>query len=92
MFLSESEGYRNDKLLKVMGALIRIERKRCNYTQKQLSKDALIHSNYVRDIEQGKKSVTVEVLYRICNALGIGISEFFQRVEELMAEEKILFL
>lgn len=83
---------KNVKLLKVIGYLIKKQRNMANFTQDRLAREAFISTNYVRDIEKGKKAVSVEILYRICNAFGLGISDFFIQVEKLMSEENILFL
>ncbi|MCU7757201.1 helix-turn-helix domain-containing protein [Bacillus cereus] len=92
IILNEKDSDKNEKLAKIIGALIKIERKRASYTQKRLAEEALIHPNYVREIEKGKKYVTVIILYRICNVLGIGISDFFQEVEKMILKEEIIFI
>lgn len=92
MYLSQVDGFRNEKLLKVIGYTLRNQRKMSGFTQKRLSEEAFLSANYIRDIEYGKKAVSVEILYRICTTLGIGITDFFQQVEQLMSEEKIIFL
>lgn len=92
VYLVQEEGYKNEKLSKVIGFIIKNERKMASFTQIRLAKEAMISTNYVRDIEKGKKAVSVDILYRLCTTLGIGISDFFKQVEELMSEEKILFL
>ena len=34
------------------------------------------------DIENGKRNISIDILERICNKLGIKISEFFIEVEK----------
>lgn len=92
MLLIQEAGFRNEKLLKVIGFTLRKYRKG-SFTQKQLANEAGISANYVRDIEKGRKAVSVEILYRICTVLGIGMTDFFQQVEQLMSQDiEIIFL
>lgn len=50
-------------------------------TQEELSFAAKIDRTYVSQLENNKKSPTVDVLFRICDALGIPASELIARVE-----------
>ncbi len=45
-------------------------RKENGYTQEQLSEQMGISKNHLSGIECGKYSVTMETLFRLCNALG----------------------
>ena len=50
-------------------------------TQEQLSFAASVDRTYVSQLENNKKSPTVEVLLRICKALGVRASKVISRVE-----------
>ena len=92
MFIKEELGLRNDKLILVIGYIVRNERKNASLTQAGLAELSSISTTYLRCIEKGTKSVSVEILYRICLALGIGITDFFKQVEELMNNNNLIFL
>ncbi|RJV45309.1 XRE family transcriptional regulator [Coprococcus sp. AF19-8AC] len=74
--------------------------------QKQISTNKLanlagISQSYVRDIELGNKNPTIEVLFQLCQTLGISLKDFFddeslnltndpliQRIYQLNASQK----
>jgi len=43
----------------------------------KLAKLSSVSQTYLREIEQGSKQPTVEIVDKICTALGITLSEFF---------------
>jgi transcriptional regulator with XRE-family HTH domain len=65
----------------MLGHELRKARLDAKMTQEQLSFAAEIDRTYVSQLENNKKSPTVEVLFRICKALGISASEVIARVE-----------
>lgn len=50
-------------------------------TQEALSFAAGLHRTYISQLEHDKKSPTVDVLFRICDALGTAPSRLLARVE-----------
>jgi transcriptional regulator with XRE-family HTH domain len=50
-------------------------------TQEELAFKAEISRNYVSLLERGEKSPTVQVLLRVCRALGIKASTIVARIE-----------
>jgi transcriptional regulator with XRE-family HTH domain len=50
-------------------------------TQEELAFKADISRNYVSLLELGEKSPTVQILLRICKALGVRASTIIARVE-----------
>ena len=67
----------------------------------KLANLAGISQSYVRDIELGNKNPTIEVLFQLCQALGISLKDFFddeslnltndpliQRIYQLNASQK----
>ena len=65
----------------MIGNELRKARDEASLTQEQLSFAAEIDRTYVSQLENNKKSPTVEVLFRICKALGVSASEVIARVE-----------
>lgn len=65
----------------MLGDELRNARNNAQLTQEQLSFAAEIDRTYVSMLENNKKSPTVEVLLRICKALGVSASEIISRVE-----------
>ena len=50
-------------------------------TQEELSFAAKIDRTYISQLENNKKSPTLDVLFRLCDALGVAASELIARVE-----------
>lgn len=50
-------------------------------TQEKLSHKAEVDRSYISQLENNKWSPTVDVLFRLCDALGITVSELMARVE-----------
>ena len=65
----------------MMGEELRKAREKAGLTQEELAFDAHIHRTYVSLLERGKKSPTIDVLFRLCDALGITASRLIARVE-----------
>ena len=65
----------------MLGDELKKARDDAKMTQEQLSYAAEIDRTYVSMLENNKKSPTVEVLFRICKALGVSASEVIARVE-----------
>jgi transcriptional regulator with XRE-family HTH domain len=65
----------------MLGAELRKAREAANLTQEKLAFEAELDRTYISHLENGKKSPTVDVLFRICRALGVPASELLARVE-----------
>jgi transcriptional regulator with XRE-family HTH domain len=65
----------------MLGDELRKARQAANFTQEKLSFEAGLDRTYISHLEHDKKSPTVDVLFRICRALGISASELISRVE-----------
>ena len=65
----------------MIGEELRKAREDARMTQEQLSFAAEIDRTYISQLEHNKKSPTVDVLFRLCKALGVSASEFIARVE-----------
>jgi transcriptional regulator with XRE-family HTH domain len=66
----------------MLGDELRKARKAAGLTQEQLAYKAEIHPTYVSILERDKKSPTLEMLFRLCDAIGIRASDIIARVEE----------
>ena len=58
-------------------------RKERGYSQERFALEANIARKYMSDIENGKRNVSLDVIKRIADKLGISLSEFFIKVEEV---------
>lgn len=54
---------------------------KAEFTQEELSFAAKIDRTYISQLENNKKSPTLDILFRLCDALGITVSELVARVE-----------
>ena len=53
--------------------VIRNKRERVGWSQYKLAQVAGITQSFMNEIESGKKSPSIEVFFRICEALGIKV-------------------
>lgn len=67
---------------RMLGDELRKARDDAKMTQEELSFAAEIDRTYVSMLENNKKSPTVDVLLRICKALGVSASDVIARVEQ----------
>ena len=58
-----------------IGHKIRTKRRKLGISQIDLSKKLLISASYLNLIESGKRKVNVDLLLKLCNELGIEISD-----------------
>ncbi|MBN1866256.1 helix-turn-helix transcriptional regulator [Candidatus Sumerlaeota bacterium] len=65
----------------MIGDEIRRARVAAGLTQEELSFRAEVHRTYVSLLERGKRSPTIDVLFRIANAVGVKASVLVARVE-----------
>ena len=65
----------------MLGDELRKARTEAQLTQEELSFAAEIDRTYVSQLERNLKSPTLDVLFRICDALKIRASELIARVE-----------
>jgi transcriptional regulator with XRE-family HTH domain len=65
----------------MLGEELRNARHAAGLTQEALSFRAGLDRTYISQLEHDKKSPTVAVLFRLCDALGVSASELIARVE-----------
>jgi transcriptional regulator with XRE-family HTH domain len=66
---------------KKIGAKIKAERLKRDLSQESLAGLADIDRTYIPTIEKGERNVSILVLYRICKALGMSVSEFLKDIK-----------
>jgi transcriptional regulator with XRE-family HTH domain len=70
----------------MLGDELRKARKTAGLSQEEVSFRAGVHRTYMSLLERGKKSPTIDVLFRLCDAIGIRASELIRRVEETQGD------
>ncbi len=60
-----------NKVLKVFGFNIKVERMKKGLTQAQLAEMLNVHEKHICKIETGKQNVTLKTLNKIANILGV---------------------
>lgn len=66
----------------MLGEELRKAREAAELTQEQLSFEADLDRTYISQLEHNKKSPTLDVLFRICDALQVSASGLVAKVEE----------
>jgi transcriptional regulator with XRE-family HTH domain len=65
----------------VLGDELRKARLGAGLTQEELAFRADVSRNYISLLERGEKSPTVQLLLRLCKALGVKASTIVSRIE-----------
>ena len=65
----------------MLGNELKKAREEAGLTQEQLSYAAAIDRTYISQLENNRKSPTVDVLFRLCDALGVSVSGLLAKVE-----------
>ena len=63
--------------------IVRLRREK-GFSQEAFANEAGIDRRYMSDIENGKRNISIDILERICNKLGMKMSELFVEVEKGM--------
>jgi transcriptional regulator with XRE-family HTH domain len=66
----------------MLGKELRQAREAAEMTQEQLAFAAQLDRTYISQLEHDKKSPTLDVLFRICDALEVRLSDVIARVEK----------
>jgi transcriptional regulator with XRE-family HTH domain len=72
----------------MLGDELRKARQNAGLTQKQLAFDADLDRTYISQLENDKKSPTIDALFRIADALKVPASEIVARVERSRAARR----
>jgi transcriptional regulator with XRE-family HTH domain len=65
----------------MLGDVLREKRLEAGMTQEDLAHSAHVDRTYVSQLENDRKSPTLDVLFRICSAIGISAAEVVAEVE-----------
>lgn len=65
----------------MLGDELRKARQDAGMSQEKVALSAGIDRSYLSELENNRRSPTVEMLFRICDALGVAASEVIGRVE-----------
>ena len=68
---------------RMLGEEIRKARLKAGLTQESLAFDAGVSRNYVSLLELNRKSPTVDMLMRLCKAMGVSAAKMIARVEKM---------
>ncbi|MCF8023837.1 MAG: helix-turn-helix domain-containing protein, partial [Clostridiales bacterium] len=60
-----------------VGKRLKNIRKKRKYSQYRLAQKSGVSQSFLSSLEAGEKSPTINILGKICQALGISLSEFF---------------
>ena len=66
-----------DKAQKLLGMVIRDNRKASGYSQEEFASYCGIHRTYMGAVERGERNISLMNIIRIANALKMKPSEFF---------------
>ena len=67
----------------MVGSVLQKMRLNAGMTQEELASKAKVDRTYVSMLEHNKKSPTLDMLFRLCQAMGIKASVVIARVEKL---------
>lgn len=65
----------------MLGDELRSARQAAGLTQEAVAAKARITREYVSIVERGKRSPTVDVLLRMCRAMGVSAGDIIRKVE-----------
>ena len=71
-----------------LGDVLRGERMRRGMTLRELSSEARISLGYISEIERGQKEASSELLFSLCEALEVPLSEVLREVSDTVAIEE----
>lgn len=72
----------------LLGEALRRARNAAGISQEELAFDSKVDRTYISQLENGHKSPTVEILFRICPILGMTASELIAQVERGLLSRK----
>lgn len=76
-----------NELLSQLGEVVRKRRLALDLSQEELAARAGVHRTYLSDIERGARNITIAVLTRLAQALGVRVSRLFRLTEQQSSEK-----
>ena len=69
------------KIQEKFGLIIRKLRQQKNISQERMALDAGIDRTYIGDIENDSRNISLQIIEKLANYLGMPISEIFRLIE-----------
>lgn len=73
---------------RLLGDVLRTQRVERGMTLRQLSAGARVSLGYISEIERGQKEASSELLYSLCSALDVPLSDVLREVSDAVALEE----
>jgi transcriptional regulator with XRE-family HTH domain len=83
-----AETLMNNKFSKVVGRIVAEIRMQRELSQDELAVRAAVKANYIARLESGEHEITVQLLHRVADALGLDVSELIRRAENVADEDE----
>lgn len=64
-------------VLDLFGRRLRQFRTQQNLTQEALAKKIGLHPNYISDVENGRRNISLRLVAKLASGLGVNIKDFF---------------
>jgi transcriptional regulator with XRE-family HTH domain len=69
-------------VLGALGKAIRQVREDRSLSQERLAEIAGLHRTYISSVEQGRRNISIDNIFKIANALGVSMTEIIQLCED----------
>ena len=73
---------------RLLGDVLRDQRMRRGMTLREVSAGARVSLGYISEIERGQKEASSELLYSLCSALDVPLSDVLRDVSDAIALEE----
>lgn len=67
----------SNTVLDLFGRRLRQFRTQQNLTQEALAKKIGLHPNYISDVENGRRNISLRLVAKLATGLGVNIKDFF---------------
>ncbi len=67
----------SNTVLDLFGRRLRQFRTQQNLTQEALAKKIGLHPNYISDVENGRRNISLRLVAKLASGLGVNIKDFF---------------
>jgi transcriptional regulator with XRE-family HTH domain len=72
----------------LLGGVLRARRMQQGLTLREVSQNARVSLGYISEIERGQKEASSELLFSLCSALDLPLSEVLREVSDAVALEE----
>ena len=74
---------------RLLGDVLRDKRTERGLTLREVSAEARVSLGYISEIERGQKEASSELLYSLCDALDVPLSDVLREVSDAVAVEEL---